>query len=189
MTNVFIVEGIDRLGKDALIDEILQNKGFFQEIHFSKPQRLKAYEHPAPVDGVQPGNEALFHYQAESFRNSMILAKSGARLIFNRSWIGEAVYAPIYRKTDGNYVFNLEKSTDIGAQQGIRLILLVEDFDRSTHFKSDGDSFDDSKRREEQTLFMKAFHRSAIADKRVICVTGLDGGFKSKNSILLEALA
>lgn len=190
MPQVFAIEGLDRLGKSTLIEGIQEKLGFYQVVHFGKPKRLKLYESARTEFagcGIPEENLTLYLYQEESFRNSMIMARSGARLIYDRWHLGEAVYSPLYRGYEGDYVFSLEKSTRVNECADIRLILLVEDFDRSTHFKSDGDSFDDSKRREEQALFVQAFKRSAIQDKRIICVTALDGGFKSKSTIVMEA--
>lgn len=112
-------------------------------------------------------------------------------MIFNRSWLGESVYANMYRGYDGNYVFDLEKIAGIHTLQKTRLILLTEDFDVARHFVDDGESLGPiEKRAEEQARFIEAFNRSIIMDKRIICVTDPEtGGFKSKDSILSEALA
>ena len=120
----------------------------------------------------------------------MKLAQSGARIIFDRWHLGEAVYAPLYRKYDGNYVFDIEQRYDMGECHMVRLILLTEDFDASQHFVSDGDSFDDSKREQEQNRFIAAFNKSSIPDKRIICVTDpTTGNFRPAEDILKEALA
>lgn len=188
---VFGIEGLDRLGKSTLIDGIRNRLGYFEVIHFSKPQKLDVYSNTLPVAGVPPHSLQAYHYQQESFRNSMLLAKSGSRVIFDRWHLGEAVYSPMYRLYDGSYVFDFEKHHDLDYVGGLRLILLTEDFQIARHFVDDGESLgtiDD--REEEQRRFIEAFNRSIILDKRIICVTdpGL-GGFKSKNRILDEALA
>lgn len=188
---VFGIEGLDRLGKSTLIDGIRQKLGYFEVIHFSKPQKLAAYAQTAAVAGVPPQSLQAYHYQQESFRNSMLLAKSGARVIFDRWHLGEAVYSPMYRLYDGSYVFDFEKHHDLDYVSGLRLILLTEDFDVSRHFVDDGESLGAiENREEEQERFIEAFNRSIILDKRIICVTdpGI-GGFKPKDWILAEALA
>lgn len=188
--HIYAIEGIDRLGKSTLIQGILNTLGFYQVIHFSKPQRLAAYENlPAP-EGMQFSKDtvSLFHYQQQSFINSMRLASAAAHFIFDRWHLGEAVYAPLYRGYSGDYVFDLEKQlfTSLGS---VRLILLTEDFKISQHFQDDGQSLGPTEaRQKEQELFLSAFERSAIPDKRVICVTGQDGGFKPKEQVLREAL-
>lgn len=177
MTRVYAIEGLDRLGKSTLIEGIQNRLGFHQLIHFGKPRKLDVYSGDA------------FKYQRQSFIESMLIANSKAHVIFDRWHLGEAVYSPIYRGYDGDYVFELERQY-LDSTANIRLILLCEDFMVSKHFVSDGDSFDDSKRREEQQLFVKAFMKSKILDKRIIGVTDPDSGqFKSPQLILEQALA
>lgn len=189
--SVFGVEGLDRLGKSTLIDGIRNRLGYYEVIHFSKPQKLEAYRGALPVAGVPTESLQAYHYQHEGFHSSMLLAKSGARLIFDRWHLGEAVYAPLYRGYSGNYVFDLEEQHDLHLARGVRLILLTEDFDLARHFVDDGESLGPiEKREEEQDRFIAAFHRSSIVDKRVICVTDpTTGSFKPKSQVLEEALA
>jgi thymidylate kinase len=179
---VYAIEGLDRLGKSTLIEGICNRLGYYEVIHFSKPQNLDIYQH---AFGIPP----LSVYQQESFRNSMLIAKSGARVIFDRWHLGECVYAPMYRKYSGDYVFDLEKSFDMDTVD-VRLILLVEDFGVARHFVDDGESLGAvEKREEEQHRFVAAFNKSIIPDKRIICVTDLGlGGFKPKEWIIDEAL-
>jgi thymidylate kinase len=183
--NVYAIEGLDRLGKSTLIKNIKDKLGFFQVIHFSKPERLKAYGH---LNSESNGD--LYRYQLESFNNSMIMAKSGSKLIFDRWHLGEAVYANLYRKYNGEYVFDLEKKHDMECHsRNISLILLTEDFSRSKHFEDDGDSFDVTKRQDEQELFIRAWKKSSISNKKMVCVTELSTGkFKSEMQILNEVL-
>jgi thymidylate kinase len=188
---VYGIEGLDRLGKSTLIEGIRNALGYYEVIHFSKPQRLDAYRTAMPVAGVPPGGQGIYHYQHESFVNSMLLANSGARIIFDRWHLGEVVYSPMYRGYDGDYVFDLETRSGVDVNGSIRLILLVEDFDIARHFVDDGESLGAvDKREEEQGRFIDALNRSAIKDKRTICVTDPAlGGFKPKDWILAEALA
>lgn len=186
---VYAVEGLDRLGKSTLIEGIRQALGYYEVIHFSKPQRLARYANSSRVVGVPPGGQQVYHYQHESFLNSMLLAKSGARIIFDRWHLGEVVYSPMYRGYSGEYVYSLEKQ--LGENVDLRLILLTEDFDIARHFVDDGHSLGTVEdREEEQERFISAFNRSSIRDRRIVCVTdrGL-GGFRSKDQILTEALS
>lgn len=191
---VYAIEGLDRLGKSTLVEGIQRELGFFQIIHFGKPQRLEKYQGALMPENLAYDKDVcdpqLFHYQRECFRNSMKLVQSGARIIFDRWHLGEAVYAPMYRKYDGNYVFDLEKRYDLDEGRHVRLILLTEDFVSSQHFESDGMSFDDSKREDEQNRFIASFNKSVIQDKRIICVTDpKTGRFRDADDILKEALA
>lgn len=189
---VYAIEGLDRLGKSTLIEGIKQELGFFQVIHFGKPERLARYKNSTFGDW-QSESEAdpqLFNYQAVCFRNSMKIAMSGARIIFDRWHLGEAVYAPLYRGYDGSYVFDIEKRYKLDQNDMVRLILLVEDFNISKHFISDGDSFDDNRRKEEQQMFIDAFLKSNIRDKKMICVTDPKTGlFLPPEEILKEAIS
>lgn len=180
---VYGIEGIDRLGKSTLIRGIRNKLGYYEVVHFQKPEKLEIYTHSKDWQSPE------YIYQSESFRNSMLLARSGARIIFDRWHLGEAVYSNIYRGYDGNYVFDIEQRMDMDQAHSTRLILLIEDFNVSRHFVDDGDSFDINKRVQEQDLFVRAFDKSMIKDKRIICVTdqGL-GGFRLASDILQEAL-
>jgi len=182
MINVYAIEGIDRLGKSTLIKNIKNALGYFEVIHFEKPQRLEVYK-----DSVE---NPLKVYQEESFRNSMLIAKSGARVIFDRWHLGEMVYSPMYRGYSGDYVMDLEESTNVIWTSNLRLVLLVEDFEVSKHFVDDGESFDIARRADEQAMFIDAFNKSKIIDKRIVCVTDrATGGFKPQMQILQEVIS
>jgi hypothetical protein len=112
----------------------------------------------------------------------------GARIIFDRAHLGEMVYAPLYRGYDGTYVFDLERIYAMDCAFRVRMILLTEDFTISKHFVEDGQSFDPTKRQEEQDKFISAFNSSIIPDKRIVCVTDPSTGqFKEQQQILEEA--
>jgi thymidylate kinase len=178
-TTTYLIEGLDRVGKSTLIQNIRQAQGNFTVIHYGKPQKLPAY-----------GND-LFLYQHESFRSAMQLVSTSARLIMDRAWLGEAVYANRYRGYDGSYVFDMEREAGIDRLSHVRLILLTENMSLSRHFVDDGDSLGPVEAREaEQQAFIAAFNRSIVADKRLICVTDLaTGAFRSQEAILREAIS
>jgi thymidylate kinase len=190
MPTVFAIEGLDRLGKSTLIEGIRNKLGYHEVIHFQKPVRLNAYAGSSAVAGVPASSLQLYHYQQAGFRNSMLLAKSGARIIFDRWHLGECVYAPMYRLYNGDYVFDFERYHNLDSVD-IRLILLTEDISISRHFVDDGGGFTaNDDREEEQNRFISAFNRSIIRDKRIICVTDQNhGGFKPRDQVLSEALA
>ncbi len=182
--NIFLIEGLDRLGKSTLVQGIKNKLGYFQDIHFSKPVLLDCYESENP-------NRSKELYQRDCFENFfMILQAYGSRIICDRAHLGEYVYSPMYRNYSGEYVFDLEAQYDMDDRDDIRLILLTEDFSVSKHFVDDGQSLGTpDKRIEEQARFIEAFHKSNILDKRIINVTmpGI-GSFHSKEHILAEAL-
>lgn len=191
---VYAIEGLDRLGKSTLAEGIQRELGYFQVIHYGKPERLAKYADAVMPEGVAHDPDVcdpqLLAYQQALYRNSMKLSQSGARIIFDRWHIAETVYAPMYRKYDANYVFDLEKRFKLDETNMVRLVLLTEDFESSKHFVSDGLSFDDSRREDEQNRFIAGFNKSAIKDKRIICVTDpVTGGFRPAEDVLREALA
>lgn len=196
MINKYLIEGLDRLGKDTLIGNILHKRGFHQVLHFSKPVQLECYTSAEAGDPIESKRIALMRYQESSFRTMFSLLRDATytHLICNRAHLGETVYAPMYRGYNGNYVFDLERGFSMGQSSNVRLILLTEDFDIAEELSSgivdDGQSFDFSKRRAEQDRFMGAFENSIIPDKRVICVTDpAMGGYKPPLWIMQEALA
>lgn len=194
--NVFAIEGLDRLGKSTLIKNLKNHIGFYQVIHFSKPEILDVH-YLNMFDSGSPGDDrakrdALFMYQSRSFENSMLIAKSGARVIYDRWHLGECVYAPMYRKYDGDYVFDIERRHKMDSAQNIRLILLTEDFVMSNHFQDDGLSLGSASRENrmaEQQRFISAFNKSIIVDKKIICVTDSTGKFRPQEDILQEAVS
>lgn len=194
----YIIEGLDRLGKSTLINGIKDRLGYHLHLHRQKPEWLDLYCPPI-IDPQECKKQALKKYQVECFKQDMNLianshylgkqSNQNFNIIFDRSWIGEAVYAPLYRGYNGDYVFDLETQFNLASVSGLKLILLTEDFAHSKHFVDDGESFDITKREQEQQLFIDAFNKSNIKDKKIICVTdAVTGQFKSKSEILNQAL-
>jgi thymidylate kinase len=181
----FLVEGIDRVGKDHLISKLLDLLGYYHVIHYEKPKELNFYSRV-------PDANALKAYQEDSFRTmfSILRDTSAARVACNRAHLGEYVYAPMYRQYSGKYVFDLEREFAVDKLLATRLILLTEDFERSTHFIDDGRSLGGTdQRKAEQELFLEAFTLSIIADKRVISITDpSSGAFRQPDAIVQEAL-
>lgn len=185
--NHFLIEGLDRLGKDTLLDGIRHRMGYHQVLHYKKPNLLEYYSKE------MPRALAFRKYQEVGFRTmfQLLSGAPSAKIICNRAHLGECVYAPIYRNYSGDYVFELEREFKVHQLSQTRLVLLIEDFDVSKHFVDDGNSLGGKeKRQEEQQLFLKAFNTSAFPDKKIIRVTDRETGeFKSRDSILIEALS
>lgn len=182
-TRKILVEGIDRLGKDRLLRGVQDRHGFHLVLRYEKPLILECYERETSPQRA---------YQVASFRTlmEMLCLESDIRILCNRSHLGEFVYAPMYRQYSGEYVFELEREYRLNEKSDVRLVLLTEDFERSRHFVDDGKSLGSpEKRPAEQALFLEAFQRSAISDKRVVCVTDpKSGAFRTSADILEEAL-
>lgn len=191
--SIFMLDGIDHLGKTTLVEGIKDALGFFYTVHLEKPKLLKHYaelvssgkvDELLDIIGVVK-NKELFLYQFNTFIN--MFTPTLTKVIYDRSHLGEAVYSDLYRGYRGDYVFDIEGCSDL--KEHARLILLTEDFSISNHFKDDGLSFDPSKRQVEQTMFIDAFNKSSIVDKRIINVTAPDGSFRPKEDILQEAIS
>jgi hypothetical protein len=184
----FLIDGIDRLGKSTLAQSILNELGYHLMIHYDKPKVLAAYTtrlHPAPT-----ANESRSAYQMDCNVNMFELLRTNIPIIFDRTHLGELVYAPMYRGYSGEYVYEMEKEfindKPFTNQDNVRLILLTtSNFDIVT---DDGQSFDFSKKELEQQLFIDAFTKSNIVDKVKIDVHNGQGKFKSQQEILFEAL-
>jgi hypothetical protein len=184
--NKFLIEGIDRLGKDTLIKGIQNRNGYHLVLHYSTPLKPECYR-------LDHGLSAERQYQEASFRTMFQLLRDRRypSMICNRAHLGECVYAPLYRGYPGEYVFDIERAFNAHKLPRTRLILLTEDFDTSSHFVDDRRSLGSiDNRRKEQELFLKAFENSTIKDKMIICVTDQETGrFKPTERILNEVLS
>lgn len=194
MLKDIIVESVDRLGKNTLIDGVLNALGFFQEIHYQKPRVLELYLKQEDVDesGAKKAvNHAQKRYQIESFYNMFRMLSNPGRFIMNRAHLGEHVYAPRYRNYSGDYVFDLERqfTNDHGSsftKTTLLVLLTTSDFG---FIQDDGLSFDFDKKEEEQEDFKRAFAKSTIENKLLIDVSNGAGGYRSKEDILAEVVS
>lgn len=192
--NKILIEGLDRLGKDTLIQGILNKVGYHHVMHFSKPVQLDCYvPSPTGMSAREIKEQTLQTYQEHSFRTMFSILRDAklTPIICNRAHLGECVYAPLYRGYSGDYVFDLENQFGMSSAYNLKLILLIEDFKAAKHFVDDGASLGAIENREkEQELFLSAFEKSIIQRKQVICVTDPNtGSFKAKHLILAEALS
>lgn len=172
---VYIIEGIDRLGKSTLIDGLLNELGYHLYIHYEKPIHLDKYN--------SYKGDALEKYQYETYLSMFQLIESNVNIIFDRGHLGEVIYSPLYRNYSGDYVYTLEKSHNT---KNCRLVLLT-----TSNFniqEDDGLSHNWDNREKEQNMFINAFTKSNIKDKVLIDVHNGNGNFKSKKEILNLAL-
>ena len=196
MLKSIIIEGIDRLGKDTLIQGLKNQLGYFQVIHYQKPELLEfflkqarqIFNLPDDFNGEQVISLAQKQYQINSFTNMMkFLSDDNSRFIMNRSHLGEAVYSKRYRNYSGDYIFDLEKNIDLSSYMSsfTDTTLLVLLHTSSFNFiKDDGQSFDFSKKDEEQMDFVRAFEKSDIKHKLMLDVHDGKGGFVPKEKLL-----
>lgn len=165
MQKFFIIEGLDRCGKDTQIG--LLQKRYFPEFwhvfHYSK----------IPFDQINQHKE-----YSESLYSDMFLLMadniiSERNFIFNRSHLGESVYAPLYRGYDGDYVFDIERKflepTGDVLQQRLFMITLVND-PAILVKRDDGLGFTKSEEgiKKEKERFERAHNKSLIKNKLLI---------------------
>lgn len=184
-----IIEGVDRLGKDTLIQGIQHRLGFFQKMHYQKPELLQLYQKEAETYAhgeAEIKKAALKKYQVTSFTTMFQMLAGKGRFLMNRAHLGEVVYSPRYRGYAGDYVFELEQNAPSAARDETLLILLhTSDF---SFIKDDGLSFDFEKKEEEQNDFCRAFDRSNLKYKQMIDVS-VNGGFVPADMILNTVIA
>lgn len=156
-----ICEGVDRLGKGTLIENIQKNFSAIPVIPCGKPPKV----------------ENVLEFQKEFFKNGFeILNQKTSNIIFDRFHLGEYVYGPLYRNTNPNFIFDLELKY-INAQCDTILVLLyTKDF---SIMEDDGLSFDFNARDKEQEIFFEAFDKSKMKNKIKIRVDNGVGGYRS----------
>lgn len=198
----FLIDGIDRLGKSSLIKKIQDEMGYYLVIHYDKPKLLGDFldlakstlelelTQECPFDYSHLTNEqlALFFYQEQVNFNMFELLKSDAHIIFDRTHLGEMVYAPMYRKYPGDYIYEIEKDfTNASSKvKEARLVLLT-----TSNFgilEDDGLSFDFSKKEIEQKKFIEAFDRSSLTNKVLVDVHDGQGKYRSYDEIFEEVM-
>lgn len=183
-TTKFLIDGIDRLGKSSLANSIMNELGYHLMIHYDKPKVLSYY-----TSQEIEGNDARKKYQIECNSSMFNLLKTNLSVIVDRTHLGEMVYAPFYRGYDGDYVFGMEQnlinSKPYTYKDDIKLILLTtSNLDMLT---DDGNSFDFSKKGEEQERFIQAFNMSQLTKIKIDVHNG-SGGYRSYKDILEEVL-
>lgn len=102
MNKIYIVEGLDRCGKSTIISELRKK--------LTNPRTLTLHSNKPPA-GVDARSWSIRHYNAlvMTIRNLWV---EGFDIILDRSWIGEAVYAPLYRggSPEDRWMFELEQN-------------------------------------------------------------------------------
>lgn len=185
---IIILEGPDNTGKDTqqklIIKNLYKQEGLvFQTHHFSNCPFTTKKDHIAYSKQMY----------TDMFRTIKEYCSMGISAIFNRSHLGEAVYSPLYRKYDGDYVFRIEKAfkdsyykcwNNLEAPSKFyeekifdQIYLIVFVGDKNVIFSRDDKlSFykDAEGVQKERELFERAFEKSIIPHKYIIDVTGKD---------------
>ena len=161
MQKYIIFEGLDRCGKDTQVG--LVQKSFsdetFHVFHYSK----------IPLETPEQNREYSERMYRDMF-NMMIENKGENRnFIFNRSHLGESVYAPLYRNYLGDYVFKIEEEYIEDLKSNLYLVVLINE-PSILISREDGDSLSKSEEdiAKEKQMFERAYFESKIQNKILI---------------------
>lgn len=159
-----IVEGLDRCGKTTQIKRMMK---YFMD----KPIQ---WLHYSALPGVTPSEQTEFFKKTFRDMFRMILTHESTNWILDRSHLGEAVYAPLYRPQENpSYVWYLEGEYRIGSRADIALIILL-DSSLENLKRDDGDSLstDVEMVKKEIEGFKQVFRSTSIQNKILIDIAG-----------------
>lgn len=163
MQKFVIFEGLDRCGKDTQIG-LLQKRYYpevWQVFHYSK---VPFDEVPQHRDYSKSLYDDMFYMMSDNVTKPR-------NLIFNRSHLGESVYAPLYRGYGGDYIFDIERKhlTSGALDKKLYLITLVNDPEILVK-RDDGEGFTKSADgiQKEKERFERAHRKSNIKNKLLI---------------------
>lgn len=164
-----IIEGTDALGKDtqiSFIEKEFEKRG--KAVHIIHYSNIKLDTNEDIKIASQIRYREMFNLISDVPENNV--------LILNRSHIGEAVYSPIYRKYNGDYVFHFEKEFVDRDASNTKLIVFTDTpeavIERDKK-RGDGLSFslDLDKKKQELEAFERAYEMSSL-NKKLIHLNG-----------------
>jgi len=178
--NHVIIDGVDRLGKNSVILELIKSADNAILRHFTVP--------------LGNTNKEKIEYQKKSFLFEFRLAQlpfkiqeisktNSDLIIWNRSHIGEKIYGELYRNYNADWIYEMEKLFNFDKRDDVFLILLTAD-PEFAFAKEDGKSLSNTveERKTEINLFLDAVKKSNIKNKLILKVN--DGNnFLSKHII------
>ena len=157
-----IIEGTDNVGKDTQQDLIIKNfpRKVFHKVHYSA----------VPFKGKE-GIDYSARMYTDMFEMMMSCKHKDINIIFNRSHLGESIYAPLYRGYNGDYVFDIEKGYVNSLRENLYLITLIND-PKIILSRDDGKSFykNEEEVKAEIDGFIHAHRKSKIKNKLKINV-------------------
>ena len=153
-----LIEGCDNVGKGTQIEYIKK----YVEEKYNCPVHYMHYSNIKGAKDVRAVSEELYKQMFE------IVGKDygNCLIICDRSHIGEAVYSPIYRGYDGDYVFKLEKAANLYTEVGL---LVFTETAENLIKRDDGLSFsiDVDKKNDEIARFKAAYDKSILRKKLI----------------------
>lgn len=176
---LIIIEGTDNVGKDTVINQLLNRYKDAKVYHCEKPKSKDAKE-----------------AAKEQYNSFLSLAKENSvskdtTIIHNRSWYGEYVYGVKYRNNDENEVKKsiLEfENILLNNINDVCLIMLLSDNSDFLVKNDDGLSISKAKKElieDETKRFEEIFKFSTIPNKRIIYVNNGEN-WRTKEEIIGE---
>lgn len=176
---LIIIEGTDNVGKDTVINQLLNRYKDAKVYHCEKPKSKDAKE-----------------AAKEQYNSFLSLAKENSvskdtTIIHNRSWYGEYVYGVKYRNNDENEVKKsiLEfENILLNNIDDVCLIILLSDNSDFLVKNDDGLSISQAKKElieDETKRFEEIFKFSTIPNKRIIYVNNGEN-WRTKEEIIGE---
>jgi len=171
MNKRIIFEGLDNCGKDTQIKML--------STYYAKKMIPYHVMHYSAIPKITPKESKQFSkiLYDDMFRlilNTDILIDR--TIILNRSHIGENVYAPMYRNTPGDWIFDIEIFFNVTCPTEWQNIYLITFIDSAENLikREDGKSFsiDIDKKNEEIKRFIRSTERSFIKNKIIIDIDG-----------------
>lgn len=157
---IYAIEGMDNCLKDTII----------YELRSILPPATQVLKFSNPPKGVHAKEYQMKHFQDMFDLMESTLAVNKRHLILNRSHLGEFVYAPIYRKYDADWIFEMEKAflAKKNHSEQSALLLFYDSSNQKLKLREDGKSFselDDAKMNNERERFLQAFDKSHFEHK------------------------
>jgi thymidylate kinase len=154
---IYVIEGLDRCGKTTFINYLTK--------HIKNPKLLNIHSVKPPV-GVDPSRWSSEYYDI-LIDTILKLHNENFDVIMDRSWIGEAVYGPLYRNVSIG-LDKLEEKLDY-VQRFFKLFLFI-DTPENISLRDDGLSISNKIEdlEKEIELFNTAFDNTKITEKYLI---------------------
>lgn len=161
MQPLIIIEGLDRCGKSTTVDHIRKKI-------ITSPKTVTIHSSAPPKAGYTDRWSYDHYKNLISHSTSMMCAST--TVIHDRSYIGEYVYGPIYRKSNPYWIFENSKygnSLESNLLHDNTYLILLTDTIENRLIRDDGLSLssDRQKMLKEEELFLEAFNKSSIKNK------------------------
>jgi len=181
MSKFIIIEGTDNTGKDTQQNLIIEkvNNLVFHKVHYSAL--------PFKDDKAKHKSYSTKMYN-DMFKMMMNSKDDDINIIFNRSHLGESVYAPLYRGYSGDFIFDIEEPYVNQLREELYLITLVND-PSIIMSRDDGKSFygNEEEIKAECDGFTRAHRLSKIKNKMLVNVGKMDA--EEVSNVILEFLS